>query len=153
MEKRRLYLGRIYTKQLQFPSDLLKRVQTHMQQVSHQHSCWRAPLPLLLFSLVTAAKGKALGFISSLPFKAISDQLWDIHRFCSTSPGMSSVEVIRALERGYRMPRTENCPEELYDIMLRCWKTRPEDRPTFEYTQSILEDFFTATEGQYQQQP
>ncbi|NXG38192.1 HCK kinase, partial [Dromaius novaehollandiae] len=67
-------------------------------------------------------------------------------------PGMSSVEVIRALDRGYRMPRTENCPEELYDIMMRCWKTKPEDRPTFEYTQSILEDFFTATESQYQQQ-
>ncbi|XP_026718167.1 tyrosine-protein kinase HCK [Athene cunicularia] len=68
-------------------------------------------------------------------------------------PGMSSVEVIRALERGYRMPRTENCPEELYDIMMRCWKTKPEDRPTFEYMQGILEDFFTATERQYQQQP
>ncbi|XP_064247936.1 tyrosine-protein kinase HCK isoform X2 [Passer domesticus] len=68
-------------------------------------------------------------------------------------PGMSSVEVIRALERGYRMPRTENCPEELYDIMMRCWKARPEDRPTFEYIQSILEDFFTATESQYQQEP
>ncbi|XP_009317037.1 PREDICTED: tyrosine-protein kinase HCK, partial [Pygoscelis adeliae] len=68
-------------------------------------------------------------------------------------PGMSSVEVIRALEHGYRMPRTENCPEELYDIMMRCWQTKPEDRPTFEYTQSILEDFFTATESQYQQQP
>ncbi|XP_074699705.1 tyrosine-protein kinase HCK [Strix aluco] len=68
-------------------------------------------------------------------------------------PGMSSVEVIRALERGYRMPRTENCPEELYDIMMRCWKTKPEDRPTFEYMQGILEDFFTATESQYQQQP
>ncbi|NXT84559.1 HCK kinase, partial [Zapornia atra] len=67
-------------------------------------------------------------------------------------PGMSSMEVIRALEQGYRMPRTENCPEELYDIMMRCWKTKPEDRPTFEYTQSILEDFFTATESQYQQQ-
>ncbi|NWU77751.1 HCK kinase, partial [Onychorhynchus coronatus] len=67
-------------------------------------------------------------------------------------PGMSNVEVIRALERGYRMPRAENCPEELYDIMTRCWKTRPEDRPTFEYTQSVLEDFFTATESQYQQQ-
>ncbi|XP_055578598.1 tyrosine-protein kinase HCK isoform X2 [Falco cherrug] len=68
-------------------------------------------------------------------------------------PGMSSVEVIRALEHGYRMPRTENCPEELYDVMMRCWKTKPEDRPTFEYMQSILEDFFTATESQYQQQP
>uniref|UniRef100_A0A8C3QTN4 Tyrosine-protein kinase n=1 Tax=Cyanoderma ruficeps TaxID=181631 RepID=A0A8C3QTN4_9PASS len=68
-------------------------------------------------------------------------------------PGMSSMEVIRALERGYRMPRTDNCPEELYDIMMRCWKIKPEDRPTFEYIQSVLEDFFTATEGQYQQQP
>ncbi|NWT87480.1 HCK kinase, partial [Lanius ludovicianus] len=67
-------------------------------------------------------------------------------------PGMSSVEVIRALERGYRMPRTDNCPEELYDVMMRCWKTKPEDRPTFEYIQSVLEDFFTATESQYQQQ-
>uniref|UniRef100_A0A8C3U283 Tyrosine-protein kinase n=1 Tax=Catharus ustulatus TaxID=91951 RepID=A0A8C3U283_CATUS len=68
-------------------------------------------------------------------------------------PGMSSAEVIRALEHGYRMPRTANCPEELYDIMMRCWKIRPEDRPTFEYIQSVLEDFFTATESQYQQQP
>ncbi|NWX95058.1 HCK kinase, partial [Nothoprocta ornata] len=67
-------------------------------------------------------------------------------------PGMSSAEVIRALDRGYRMPRTESCPAELYDVMTRCWKTNPEDRPTFEYTQSILEDFFTATESQYQQQ-
>ncbi|NXP15656.1 HCK kinase, partial [Thinocorus orbignyianus] len=67
-------------------------------------------------------------------------------------PGMSSVEVIRALEHGYRMPRTENCPEELYDVMMRCWKIKPDDRPTFEYLQSILEDFFTATESQYQQQ-
>ena len=63
------------------------------------------------------------------------------------------MEVIKALERGYRMPRPENCPEELYDIMTRCWSTKPEDRPTFEYTQSVLEDFFTSTESQYQQQP
>ncbi|KFQ46457.1 Tyrosine-protein kinase HCK, partial [Nestor notabilis] len=56
-------------------------------------------------------------------------------------PGMTSVEVIRALERGYRMPRTENCPQELYDIMMRCWRSKPEDRPTFEYVRSVLEDF------------
>ncbi|NXH47301.1 HCK kinase, partial [Dicaeum eximium] len=67
-------------------------------------------------------------------------------------PGMSSLEVIRALERGYRMPRTENCPEELYGIMGRCWQIQPQDRPTFEYIQSVLEDFFTATESQYQQE-
>ncbi|XP_051835351.1 tyrosine-protein kinase HCK isoform X1 [Antechinus flavipes] len=68
-------------------------------------------------------------------------------------PGMSNPEVIRSLDRGYRMPRTENCPEELYSIMTRCWMNKPEDRPTFEYLQSVLEDFYTATESQYQKQP
>ncbi|XP_039595903.1 tyrosine-protein kinase Lck [Polypterus senegalus] len=68
-------------------------------------------------------------------------------------PGMTNPEVIQNLERGYRMPIPENCPEELYDIMKRCWKELPEDRPTFEYLKSVLEDFFTATEAQYQQQP
>ncbi|XP_063003527.1 tyrosine-protein kinase HCK [Elgaria multicarinata webbii] len=68
-------------------------------------------------------------------------------------PGMSHQEVIRGLERGYRMPRPEGCPEELYEIMVRCWEKKPEERPTFEYNQSVLDDFFTATESQYQQQP
>uniref|UniRef100_A0A8C8XEB1 Tyrosine-protein kinase n=1 Tax=Panthera leo TaxID=9689 RepID=A0A8C8XEB1_PANLE len=66
-------------------------------------------------------------------------------------PGMSNPEVIRALEHGYRMPRPENCPEGLYNMMTRCWKNRPEERPTFEYIQSVLDDFYTATESQYQQ--
>ena len=64
---------------------------------------------------------------------------------------MSNPEVIRALEHGYRMPRPENCPEGLYNVMTRCWKNRPEERPTFEYIQSVLDDFYTATESQYQQ--
>ncbi|KAG9474644.1 hypothetical protein GDO78_004771 [Eleutherodactylus coqui] len=68
-------------------------------------------------------------------------------------PGMSNLEVITALERGYRMPCPANCPQEFYGIMLQCWQQNPEQRPTFEYLQGILEDFFTATESQYQQQP
>ncbi|XP_069751169.1 proto-oncogene tyrosine-protein kinase LCK-like isoform X2 [Narcine bancroftii] len=68
-------------------------------------------------------------------------------------PGMTNPEVIQNLERGYRMPAPENCTEELYEVMMHCWRENPDDRPTFEYLQSILEDFFTATESQYQQQP
>ncbi|CDQ64412.1 unnamed protein product [Oncorhynchus mykiss] len=68
-------------------------------------------------------------------------------------PGMSNPEVIQNLEKGYRMPRPENCPEDLYNIMDLCWKESPENRPTFEYLRSVLEDFFTATERQYQEQP
>ncbi|XP_061198894.1 tyrosine-protein kinase Lyn isoform X3 [Neopsephotus bourkii] len=68
-------------------------------------------------------------------------------------PGMSNSDVMVALQRGYRMPRMENCPAELYDIMKTCWKDKAEERPTFDYLQSVLGDFYTATEGQYQQQP
>lgn len=66
---------------------------------------------------------------------------------------MTNPEVIRSLERSYRMQPPESCPDELYQIMLECWKNKPEDRPTFDYLQSVLEDFYTATESQYQQQP
>ncbi|NXL85073.1 LCK kinase, partial [Alectura lathami] len=67
--------------------------------------------------------------------------------------GMTNPEVIQNLERGYRMPQPDNCPRELYELMMQCWKERPEERPTFDYMKSVLEDFFTATEGQYQQEP
>ncbi|XP_070700574.1 tyrosine-protein kinase Lyn isoform X2 [Pempheris klunzingeri] len=68
-------------------------------------------------------------------------------------PGMTKGEVMSGVQRGYRMPQPDNCPAELYDIMMSCWKNKPEDRPTFDYMQSVLDDFYTATEGQYQQQP
>ncbi|XP_043841305.1 tyrosine-protein kinase Blk [Dromiciops gliroides] len=68
-------------------------------------------------------------------------------------PGMTNPEVIRNLERGYRMPCPEMCPAELYSIISKCWRNRPEERPTFEYLQSVLEDFYTATEQQYELQP
>uniref|UniRef100_A0A1A8BB21 Tyrosine-protein kinase n=1 Tax=Nothobranchius kadleci TaxID=1051664 RepID=A0A1A8BB21_NOTKA len=67
-------------------------------------------------------------------------------------PGMTKGEVMSSVQRGYRMPQPDNCPTELYDIMLSCWKHKPEDRPTFDYVQSVLDDFYTSTETQYQQQ-
>lgn len=66
---------------------------------------------------------------------------------------MTNPEVIQNLEKGYRMPRPDNCPEDLYVIMMECWTEDPEKRPTFEYLRSVLEDFTTATERQYQEQP
>lgn len=69
-------------------------------------------------------------------------------------PGMNNPEVIRCLERGYRMPRPDSCPPELYHgVIAECWRNRPEERPTFEFLQSVLEDFHTATERQYELQP
>ncbi|XP_051577086.1 tyrosine-protein kinase Lyn-like isoform X2 [Myxocyprinus asiaticus] len=66
--------------------------------------------------------------------------------------GLGNSEVIARVQRGYRMQCPENCSQELYDIMKMCWKAKPEERPTFEYMRSVLEDYNTATEGQYQHQ-
>ncbi|XP_078503696.1 tyrosine-protein kinase Blk isoform X2 [Lissotriton helveticus] len=68
-------------------------------------------------------------------------------------PGMTNPEVIRHLDAGYRMPCPEKCPPELYEIMMRCWKIKPEDRPTFRCLQDILDDYYTATEKQYEDEP
>uniref|UniRef100_A0A1A8NVZ2 Tyrosine-protein kinase n=1 Tax=Nothobranchius pienaari TaxID=704102 RepID=A0A1A8NVZ2_9TELE len=65
-------------------------------------------------------------------------------------PGMVNREVLEQVERGYRMPCPPACPESLHDLMEQCWKKEPDERPTFEYIQSFLEDYFTATEPQYQ---
>lgn len=66
---------------------------------------------------------------------------------------MTNPEVIRNLDKRYRMPCPDDCPEELYDIMMACWREKAEDRPTFEYLQDTLNDFYIATEGQYEMQP
>uniref|UniRef100_A0A8C2XYS0 Tyrosine-protein kinase n=1 Tax=Capra hircus TaxID=9925 RepID=A0A8C2XYS0_CAPHI len=65
-------------------------------------------------------------------------------------PGMVNREVLEQVERGYRMPCPQGCPESLHELMNLCWKKDPDERPTFEYIQSFLEDYFTATEPQYQ---
>lgn len=74
-------------------------------------------------------------------------------RFSTDYSGMTNPEVIANLERGYRMPCPDNCPEALYNVMKHCWTENPDNRPTFEYLRSVLDDFFTATERQYQEQP
>ncbi|KAM4557265.1 tyrosine-protein kinase yes [Fundulus diaphanus] len=65
-------------------------------------------------------------------------------------PGMVNREVLEQVERGYRMPCPQGCPESLHEMMNQCWKKDPDERPTFEYILSFLEDYFTATEPLYQ---
>ncbi|KAM8864703.1 proto-oncogene tyrosine-protein kinase Src isoform 1-T1 [Spinachia spinachia] len=65
-------------------------------------------------------------------------------------PGMVNREVLDQVERGYRMPCPAECPDSMHELMLTCWRKEAEERPTFEYLQGFLEDYFNATEPQYQ---
>ena len=43
----------------------------------------------------------------------------------------SNKETAEQVQSGYRMPAPKNCPPEIYELMLGCWHTEPENRPTF----------------------
>uniref|UniRef100_A0A2I3G4G7 Tyrosine-protein kinase n=1 Tax=Nomascus leucogenys TaxID=61853 RepID=A0A2I3G4G7_NOMLE len=58
-------------------------------------------------------------------------------------PGLPR-QGVEQVEQGYHMPSS------LYEAMEQTWRLDPEERPTFEYLQSFLEDYFTSAEPQYQ---
>lgn len=71
---------------------------------------------------------------------------------------MDNATTLEKVQSGYRMQRPTagsgcaECPQKMYDMMLKCWDKRPEQRPTFAYLREFFDDYATETEGQYQQQ-
>lgn len=54
---------------------------------------------------------------------------------------MSNKVVVDELKRGYRMPAPSKCPDFIYKIMRSCWSEEPEDRPTFKWLKSELQEY------------
>lgn len=113
---------------------------------------WGVPLSLRQVTGVACkARPRVMPSVSR-PGKA-GCRIWPIsHSALCLCPhtGMVNREVLDQVERGYRMPCPPECPESLHDLMCQCWRKDPEERPTFEYLQAFLEDYFTSTEPQYQ---
>lgn len=63
--------------------------------------------------------------------------------------GMNNSETLQMVERGYRMSQPSDCPDQIYDVMLKTWDTMPENRPTFEFLSTFFDDYFSATESSY----
>uniref|UniRef100_A0A183J977 Protein kinase domain-containing protein n=1 Tax=Soboliphyme baturini TaxID=241478 RepID=A0A183J977_9BILA len=49
----------------------------------------------------------------------------------SPYPGIQPSDMEKLLESGKRMEKPENCPDDLYIIMLDCWAAHPDRRPSF----------------------
>jgi ephrin-B len=43
----------------------------------------------------------------------------------------SNQDVIKAIERGYRLPPPMDCPEAIHQLMLDCWQKERTNRPAF----------------------
>lgn len=58
--------------------------------------------------------------------------LWEIVTLGGNPyPGIPPERLFNLLKTGHRMERPDNCSEEMYRLMLQCWKQEPDKRPVF----------------------
>lgn len=58
--------------------------------------------------------------------------LWELVTLGGTPyPTIDNKELLRTLKDGYRMEQPDTCDNELYEIMMDCWKENPDQRPGF----------------------
>ncbi|XP_072015142.1 tyrosine-protein kinase ABL1-like [Amphiura filiformis] len=69
--------------------------------------------------------------------------LWEIATYGSSPyPGVELQHVYEKLERGYRMERPEGCPLDVYNLMLKCWDWKPDERPDFLEIHDMMNNMF-----------
>ncbi|XP_044180640.1 tyrosine kinase receptor Cad96Ca-like [Acropora millepora] len=49
----------------------------------------------------------------------------------SPYPRIEGRKIVSLLQQGYRMPKPEHVDNDLYQIMMNCWQSEPEARPSF----------------------
>uniref|UniRef100_A0A4W3HY24 Activated CDC42 kinase 1 n=1 Tax=Callorhinchus milii TaxID=7868 RepID=A0A4W3HY24_CALMI len=46
--------------------------------------------------------------------------------------GLNGSQILHKIDKeGERLQRPEDCPQDIYNVMLQCWAHKPDDRPTF----------------------
>ncbi|CAL8089018.1 unnamed protein product [Orchesella dallaii] len=73
--------------------------------------------------------------------------LWELVTLGGTPyPGLGNTELFHLLKSGYRMERPDNCSEELYAVMKKCWRTAAASRPSFTELRRHIETMMEAAE-------
>lgn len=55
--------------------------------------------------------------------------------------GMGSKEAFENVQNGYRIPRPQVCPDDVYDVILTCWHRNAASRPSFDFLNTFLHDW------------
>ncbi|KAM8849241.1 tyrosine kinase, non-receptor, 2b isoform 5-T8 [Spinachia spinachia] len=46
--------------------------------------------------------------------------------------GLNGSQILHKIDKeGERLPKPEDCPQDVYHVVLQCWAQKPEDRPSF----------------------
>ncbi|XP_048404116.1 macrophage-stimulating protein receptor [Stegostoma tigrinum] len=76
--------------------------------------------------------------------------LWELlTRGAPPYPEIDPYDITRFLLKGRRLPQPEYCPDELYNIMLRCWDPKPEMRPLFTEIVYEIQDIQSMLQGEH----
>ncbi|XP_062851925.1 tyrosine-protein kinase Mer isoform X2 [Trichomycterus rosablanca] len=66
--------------------------------------------------------------------------MWEIAtRGMTPYPGVQNHEIYDYLLEGHRLKQSNDCLDDLYDIMFSCWHADPVDRPDFTQVREMLE--------------
>jgi c-src tyrosine kinase len=58
--------------------------------------------------------------------------LWEIYSFGRVPyPRIPLADVVKHVEKGYKMEAPDGCPPEVYEIMRQAWHLQPDERPSF----------------------
>ncbi|GIY82248.1 NT-3 growth factor receptor [Caerostris darwini] len=76
--------------------------------------------------------------------------LWEIFSF-GKQPWyeLSNHEVIQQVTSEKILPRPPSCPEDIYHVMLECWKTRPQERTPMKIIHTQLQLLTTSRDTEY----
>ncbi|XP_020370542.1 tyrosine-protein kinase ZAP-70 isoform X1 [Rhincodon typus] len=55
---------------------------------------------------------------------------------------MKGPEVVSFIEQGGRLDRPPECPDEMHQLMQKCWTYKCEDRPGFEEVESTMRSYY-----------
>ena len=73
--------------------------------------------------------------------------MWEVFQFGSGHPyrhlwergAIEFFQLVKYLEDGNRLAMPEFCPDEVFEVMKKCWNLDPDQRPSFEELKDTLE--------------
>eukprot|EP01114_Cavostelium_apophysatum_P005157 TRINITY_DN1585_c0_g1_i4.p1 TRINITY_DN1585_c0_g1~~TRINITY_DN1585_c0_g1_i4.p1 ORF type:complete len:782 (+),score=107.00 TRINITY_DN1585_c0_g1_i4:75-2420(+) len=64
--------------------------------------------------------------------RVVGVTIWESFEYGKLPYGnMAVAEVIKSVSLGERLPQPSNCPDAMWKIILSCWQTNPDQRPSF----------------------
>ncbi|CAG0905625.1 unnamed protein product [Darwinula stevensoni] len=76
--------------------------------------------------------------------------LWEMFSLGMTPyPGMSGQELVERLKDGYRLDAPQYAKDNIYQIMRKCWRAYPSNRPTFSTLSAWFGEMLSESELQH----